>query len=461
MKKMIFRLSMSAILIMVIMIACKKDNSATATTSSTITALTCSSTSFSAAATINEAYAGTATVPYTGGNGTAYAAGTATASTGITGLTATLVAGTLASGAGNLTYSITGTATTAGTAVFAISFGGQTCSMSLTVGSAATVTNCTNATTISTVISKINAFETLLTSAQLAVFNQTRTKALAINWSNLPCGAQCRNGLEFNTLTTAQVTAALAIVQAATGTDVNQGYDEFMQIRAADDILNTNSTNNGTYSSSYYFICVLGTPSTTGVWQLQYGGHHSAVNVTYSSNTVAGATPMFEGVEPKSFVSSGVTYAPLDAEHTAMVSMLGSLTSAQLASAKLSTTFSDVLLGPKTDGQFPTTKAGVIVGSLTTAQQALVTAAMKLWVNDVDATTAACLMSTYTNELSSTYIAYSTDATLSSNTAYVRIDGPSVWIEFVCQSGVVFSSQIHYHSVWRDHARDYGGSFTF
>jgi hypothetical protein len=39
----------------------------------------------------------------------------------------------LASGAGNLTYTITGTPSTTGNANFAISFGGQTCSMTLTV----------------------------------------------------------------------------------------------------------------------------------------------------------------------------------------------------------------------------------------------------------------------------------------------------------------------------------------
>jgi hypothetical protein len=43
----------------------------------------------------------------------------------------------------------------------------------------------------------------------------------------------------------------------------------------------------------------------------------------------------------------------------------------------------------------------------------------------------------------------------------VRIDGPGVWIEFVCQNGIVYQGQIHYHTVYRDHTRDYGGEFTF
>ncbi|MEP7237653.1 MAG: YHYH protein [Ferruginibacter sp.] len=100
-----------------------------------ITALACGSGSFSATATAGTAYTGTGTIPYSGGNGLAYTTGAAIASTGVTGLTATLIAGTLANGTGNLSYAVTGTPSAAGTATFAISFGGQSCSIGLTVNS--------------------------------------------------------------------------------------------------------------------------------------------------------------------------------------------------------------------------------------------------------------------------------------------------------------------------------------
>lgn len=102
-------------------------------TSPTITALACGSGSFSATATAGTAYAATATIPYNGGNGIAYSAGTAIASTGVTGLSATLMPGTLANGTGNLSYSVSGTPSAAGTASFAVSFGGQSCTLNLTV----------------------------------------------------------------------------------------------------------------------------------------------------------------------------------------------------------------------------------------------------------------------------------------------------------------------------------------
>jgi uncharacterized protein (TIGR03437 family) len=87
---------------------------------------------------------------------------------------------------------------------------------------------------------------------------------------------------------------------------------------------------------------------------------------------------------------------------------------------------------------------------------------MKPWIQNMPAATAANLLTIYHNELSGTYVAWTGSGTsgsassfLNANTNYVRIDGPSVWIEFICQSGVVYRNQIHYHSVWRDHSRDY------
>ena len=73
-----------------------------------------------------------ASVPYTGGNGGPYSGQTVT-STGVTGLTATLSGGNFASGTGSLSYAITGTPASGGTASFALNMGGQTCTLSIFV----------------------------------------------------------------------------------------------------------------------------------------------------------------------------------------------------------------------------------------------------------------------------------------------------------------------------------------
>ena len=68
----------------------------------------------------------TTRVPYTAGNGGTYTS-RMLASTGVTGLTASLSAGNFATGAGSLSFTITGTPSGAGAATFALDIGGQSC----------------------------------------------------------------------------------------------------------------------------------------------------------------------------------------------------------------------------------------------------------------------------------------------------------------------------------------------
>ena len=330
-----------------------------------------------------------------------------------------------------------------------------TSASSFTVSTVAT-TDCSSATTTQAKVTCLaQAFLATLTTAQQATVQLSLTKANAIKWSNLPGGVTIRNGIEFSALTATQLAAAKAVIAAASGTTANEGYGEFLQINAADDVLG--QTAGSGYSSGKYIIAFLGTPSATGTWMLQFGGHHYAQNVTFSNGTIVSGTPSHQGIEPKSWTSSGTTYAPLNTEHDAMIAMLASLSATQLATAKLSVTFSDVLLGPGKDGQFPATKLGLQVSTLTAAQKALVLAAIKPWVLDLEDTYAAALLAIYEKELDATYISYAGNIAMTTNADYARIDGPSVWVEFVCQTGVVYRNEIHYHTIFRDHTRDYNG----
>ena len=331
----------------------------------------------------------------------------------------------------------------------------------------------TSPATVSDVVAKALAFKALLTTTQQQALEQTYTTTLARRWSNLPCAGTCRNGIQLGSLTAEQLAAALEVIKAAEGTAAGEGSDEFNQIRMADTVLaNAQGTGGGgpgglSYGEGIYYLAFLNTPSTTGPWMLQFGGHHYGANIAYNQGHVVATTPLFEALEPTSFTVNGTTYTPLAQEHDALTAMLASLTSSQLAAAKLSQTFGDVTLSPGESnggsGTFPTTKVGLAVSSLTAAQKQLVLEAMKPWVRDMDDTVAANLLAIYQSELDATFIAFTGSGTsgdassfLNANTNYARIDGPGVWIEFACQSGVVFRNQIHYHTVWRDHVRDYG-----
>ncbi|MBK6666122.1 MAG: DUF3500 domain-containing protein [Saprospiraceae bacterium] len=225
--------------------------------------------------------------------------------------------------------------------------------------------------------------------------------------------------------------------------------------------------NSSQYNSGLRWLAFLNAPSTTDGWMLQFGGHHYAANIAFNNGHVNGVTPFFVALEPTTFTLNGTTYGPMEDERDALRTMLASLSASELATAKLNTTFGDCLMSPgESNGNnntFPTTKQGIAVSGLTAAQKALVLAAIETYVSDLEETTADAIMATYTAEIDQMYIAYTGNGTsgnatsfLTSNSNYVRIDGPTVWIEFACQNGVVIQNQIHYHSVWRDHVHDYG-----
>lgn len=361
------------------------------------------------------------------------------------------------------------------------------------------------ATGVASVVSAANAFLNTLDSDQQAETLLDFTEENATAWSNLPCGGSCRPGIQTGSLSDEQLAALKNVLKVALGTGKDTGYEHVLQTLLADDQLASAESSGsgpsapsggtssapsasadpsatatdaptgtppsggpgggaggGGYGSDIYFLAFLGTPSADGTWQLHFGGHHLAVNITYKDGKVSGASPFFTGVEPTSWTADdGTTYEPLARFRNGMLALTGSLSTERLAKAKLSESFNDVLLGPDEDGQFPETKEGIKASELSPKQQKLVLEAIHPWVAGVDDATAKKLMKTYARELKETYISYSGGTGLDTQGDYVRIDGPSVWIEFVCQNGFVYQDKVHYHTVYRDHTRDYGNEFSF
>ncbi len=339
------------------------------------------------------------------------------------------------------------------------------------------------------------AFIALLSAEQLDAlqyhFDDTAANA---TWSNLPVNLVPRNGVAFGDLTDEQLAAAKAVAEAFLS---DEGFAKMEAIIAADDVLNALAASGAvqaggqapaapgtaaggappgrplagpqgsggtppgggagggpTWGSDYYYIAFFGTPSADEPWMVQIGGHHLAYNVTFDGGAVS-VTPAFAGIEPQTWETDGVTYAPLADEVSAAFGMFGGMTEAQLAAAKLDMTFNDVVVGPGEGGQFPAT-GGVRAADLSAEQQALVLEAIERWVGDYEDSVADGLMAKYAAELGDTYVAFagSMDSTLPGS--YVRIDGPSVWIEIINQAGVG-TSGIHNHSVYRDKDLDYLG----
>lgn len=309
------------------------------------------------------------------------------------------------------------------------------------------------------IIRLAEALKSSLQDDQLAVVQLAYSKQDAAQWSNLPAtfrGAK-RVGLNFGSMTATQIRLAKTLLKAVAGNTVNEGWDELQQLLNADDYLAVNGGRSD-YGAANYYIALLGTPAAKGTFEIQFGGHHMAFANTYKDGVLTGATPSFRGVEPfGTFVWDGKNNQPLNDEQTALSAMLTSFSEGQQAMAKLSSTYSDLLVGPQKDGAFPSTPSGIRCNDLSPAQRKLVMNAIKTYVDDIDEASAAAFVKKYEAQMNDTYISYSGTTGLTARNDYVRIDGPSVWIEYSCQHGVILSGT-HPHSVWRDKLKDYGGN---
>jgi len=330
--------------------------------------------------------------------------------------------------------------------------------------------DCTSATTaLDKAVCQANGFLDTLSSSERTTANPALTDtASRTRWSNLPTGMVARAGIKMASLSATSQAAALALMSAVL-TDTS----DLTGVRAADDYLAANGGGSG-YGAGLYYVAVAGTPSATANWALMFGGHHMAYNITFVGG-VGYPTPNHLGVEPKaSFTLNGVTYEPLADEGNAMVAIFQSMSSTDVASSHLSGTFSDVVVGPveyatgsssASKAKFPTgaNRTGVLVSSLSSTQQALVTAAIKAWVSDFDATISSSLISDYTSATAyqDTYVAWggsSSSPDVDVSGTYMRIDGPRVWIEVACQGGIVIQGVTHYHTIYRDKTYDYGNT---
>lgn len=330
--------------------------------------------------------------------------------------------------------------------------------------SATEVEACSSLTGIEKIVCLADQFKAQLSATELAQVQLDYSKTDAVRWSNFPqqLFSLKRVGLNFGAMNATQIAYAKALLKEISGSSISgEGFDELEQILNSDDYL-LQYERNGGYGSANYYIAFLGTPSTTGTFSIQFGGHHIAFANTYKDGVLVGATPSFRGVEPaEEFSFNSRVNQPMKEEINAFKAMIQGLNSTQLASARLNN-IRDLVAGPQQDNVLSTLAySGVKVSDLTTTQKELVLNAIKTYVQDI--AEYEKFMTIYENELDDTYIAYNGTTNFATTGDYVRIHGPSVFIELAMQgtvtvTGVSTRNSAHIHSVWRDKTRDYGGN---
>jgi hypothetical protein len=272
-------------------------------------------------------------------------------------------------------------------------------------------------------------------------------------------GARERNGVKFGDMTPAQEKAALAVLSAVLS---SEGFQKVMAIVDADQVLEVESAPKRAptaairFGRAEYYLGILGTPSTSTPWMIQFGGHHLAVNVTLAG-TANVLAPTHTGAQPATYTMAGRTVRPLGDENDKAFALVNALTPEQQKQAILAPTVMNLVLGPGTDGKMIAPE-GVRAAAFTPAQRTMLLGLVREWVDILGSEAATAKMKEVEAGLAETYFAWA-GPTTNGQGAYFRIHGPTVLIEYAPQ-GQGAGNTDHIHTIYRDPTNDYAAKVT-
>lgn len=283
-------------------------------------------------------------------------------------------------------------------------------------------------------------------------------------WSNLPTGiamqvgATERNGIKLGDMSPAQEKAALGLLSATLSAE---GFQKAMAIVDADQVLEVQSapkrppTQAIRFGRAEYYLAVLGKPSVTEKWMIQFGGHHLAINVTFAGQRVL--APTHTGTQPATYSIDGKTIRPLGDENDKAFALINALSAEQQKQAILGIEVRNLVLGPGVDGK-TIEPEGLRVSTFTAAQRTMLLDLVREWVGVLDAQAAAAKMKEIESTLGDMYFAWAGPATIGKG-AYFRIQGPAVLIEYAPQ-GRGDTNIDHIHTIYREPSNDYAANFS-
>jgi hypothetical protein len=322
----------------------------------------------------------------------------------------------------------------------------------------------TTAQTISDTTASAEAFLATLSEEQRdAVLYDYDDETKTTSWSNFPVTFVERAGLNLADLTEEQQAAAMEVLEALLS---EEGYETVTGIICGDQYLLENSSSTET-SLGQYYLAFFGDPSTTGAWEVQFGGHHLGINASMdgTADTITFA-PTHLGVQPAVYTDEdGEEVQPFDGIYTDAFAFYDSLTAEQQATL----TSGEVSMCAPGDTCDFATGSGLTGADLTDEQQDLLLELIANWAGLSDEETTATTLAEIQATLDQTVIAWSGETSYDMTTGdgiNFSISGPDVYVAFQAQQGsagadvegVTTSGWGHVHTIYRDPSNDYAGS---
>ena len=188
---------------------------------------------------------------------------------------------------------------------------------------------------------------------------------------------------------------------------------------------------------------------------IQFGGHHLALNITLVGEQHT-LTPSHTAAQPARYELEGKTVRPLGHEVDKAFALISSLDEVQRKQAILGSQFHDLVLGPGRDGQ-TIQPEGIKGSALTEKQRERLLDLASEWTGILHEAVAKAKMDELKKNIAETWFAWN-GPTEKGGTAYFRIQGPTVVIEFAPQRMGRDPTQ-HIHTIYRDPTNDYGAKW--
>lgn len=297
----------------------------------------------------------------------------------------------------------------------------------------------------------------------LATLNDAQRKAVVYafddnqqraRWSNFPTSFVERGGIMRRDLNPEQRAALERLLGEVLS---EHGVRNAHMQMAADDKLKGGDGPAADFGSDFYYVAFVGAPSTDKPWLFQFGGHHLAINVTFVGPE-ASFSPMLTGGQPLTIDFEGrktyITKRELDAAHA----LLASLDADQKKAAVRGDERIDLILGP---GEYGTTLApeGISGAKLDAAQKLLLLAVVEARVSQFNARDAAAKMAAVRSHIDNLHFGWWGPQD-KPGTAYFRITGPGLVMEYSPQQLGSDDPTEHAHNMYRDPANDYGAAWV-
>ena len=253
------------------------------------------------------------------------------------------------------------------------------------------------------IVSTANAFLTTLDAQQKSAvqfaWNDEQQRA---RWSSFPVQMSRRAGPRLHDLGATQQSAAMQLVSTALS---RRGFEKVQEIMEGDEVLKANERNNPLFGKDLYFISILGTPSVTAPWMLQFGGHHLALNVTVVGEQGV-LTPSLTAAQPALYTVNGKSVRPLGQENDTAFALLAALDASQRSRAILNFRVADLVLGPSQDGK-KIVPEGVKASTMNAPQRTMLLDLISAWTGIVHEAAAEARLAEIKVTLDDTWFAWS------------------------------------------------------